>query len=248
MKKLISLLFLLVMAGSSFAQSAEQVVSGYLNAVGGVDKLKAIQSVKATGTFQQGGMNIPFVMFQKRPNKQLIEVTFQGMTQKLCYDGTMGWLINPFQGRTTAEKMDADQEKQQKFQADIDGPFINSKEKGFLIEYVGEEDLEGSPVYRIKVTSKEGDLREYYFDKDSYLMVKEKDFIKNQDGSTSDSETNYSDYKETAGILMPFTIENVSEYQGQRYSSFLKMETMEHNIAIDDAMFKMPETAPAGNK
>jgi hypothetical protein len=236
------------MAGSSFAQSAEQVVSGYLNAVGGVDKLKAIQSVKATGTFQQGGMNIPFVMFQKRPNKQLIEVTFQGMTQKLCYDGTMGWLINPFQGRTTAEKMDADQEKQQKFQADIDGPFINSKEKGFLIEYVGEEDLEGSPVYRIKVTSKEGDLREYYFDKDSYLMVKEKDFIKNQDGSTSDSETNYSDYKETAGILMPFTIENVSEYQGQRYSSFLKMETMEHNIAIDDAMFKMPETAPAGNK
>ena len=108
MKKII---LIFVAAFASFqmhAQNADAVIAGYVKAIGGIEKLKSIQTVKATGNFQQGGMDIPFVMTQKRPNKQIIEVTFQGMTQKICYDGTSGWMINPFQGRTNAEKMDAE--------------------------------------------------------------------------------------------------------------------------------------------
>src|SRR5262245_8879642 len=99
MKKILAFLFIVIGAFSVKAQTADDVLKNYFNAIGGLDKVKKIQSMKATGNFQQGGMNIPFVMTQKRPNLQLIEVTFQGMTQKIAYDGTMGWMINPFQGR-----------------------------------------------------------------------------------------------------------------------------------------------------
>ena len=63
-----------------------------------------------------------------------------------------------------------------------------------------------------------------------------------QDGSTNESETNFSDYKEVNGILMPHTVENIGEFQGQRFSSFIKIDSIEQNVAIDDALFKMPDS------
>jgi outer membrane lipoprotein-sorting protein len=242
MKKILAFISFIALGFVGYAQNTDEVIKGYFNAVGGADKMKALQSVKATGNFQQGGMNIPFVMYQKRPMKQLLEVTFQGMTQKIAYDGTSGWIINPFSGRTTAEKMDADQEKETRFQADIDGPFIDYAAKGYKVDYAGEEDIEGSPAYHLIVTTREGDVRDYYFDKDSYLMIKQKDHVKMQDGSTNESETNFSDYKEVNGILMPHTVENIGEFQGQRFSSFIKIDSIEQNVAIDDALFKMPDS------
>jgi len=91
-------------------------------------------------------------------------------------------------------------------------------------------------------------VRDYYFDKDAYLLVKQKDHIKMQDGSTDDSESNFSDYKEVNGLLVAFTVENVSEYQGQKYSSFIKMDSLQYNVPIDDSIFKMPDTAATPNK
>lgn len=79
-------------------------------------------------------------------------------------------------------------------------------------------------------------------------MVKQKDHVKMQDGSTSDSETNFSDYKEVNGLLMAHTVENISEYQGQKYSSFIKMDSIELNASIDDAIFKMPESGSDSTK
>lgn len=241
MKNLIAVFVLLILALGARAQSTDEVIKHYFKAIGGVDKLKSLQSMKATGNFQQGGMNIPFVMYQKRPMKQLLEVTFQGMTQKIAFDGTSGWVVNPFSGRTNAEKMDADQEKETRYQADMDGPFVDYAAKGYKVEYSGEEDIDGSPAYHLILTTKEGDTRDYYFDKDSYLMVKQKDHVKMQDGSTNESETNFSDYKEVGGLLFAHTIENISDYQGQKYSSFIKLDVVEQNVTIDDAIFKMPE-------
>ena len=216
-RKIVSILLLSFVGLQLHAQTADDVIKNYLNAIGGADKITKVQSMKGSGNFQQGGQNFPFVIYQKRPNSQLLEATFQGMTQKIAYDGTSGWVINPFQGRSNAEKMDADQEKEYKFQSDIDGPFINSAAKGYTIAYIGQEDIDGSPAYHLTLTTKDGDVRDYYFDKDASLLVKEKDHIKQQDGSTSDGESNYSDYKEVDGMLVAFTVENVNEYQGQKY-------------------------------
>ncbi len=242
--KLIALFMLTFSFTQLHAQSADDVINNYLKAIGGADKLNKLQSMKGWGNFQQGGMNFPFVIYQKKPNSQLLEATFQGMTQKIAYDGasSSGWMINPFQGRSNAEKMDADMEKEYKFQSDIEGPFVNYAAKGYKIAYVGQEDIDGSPAYHLTLTTKEGDIRDYYFDKDASLMVKEKDHIKQADGSTSEGESNFSDYKEVEGMLVPFTVENVSEFQGQKYSSFIKMDSVKYNVSIDDAIFKMPDT------
>src|SRR5450432_2049790 len=121
------------------AQTADDIIKKNVDAVGGADKLKAIQTEVADGKFSQGGIDVPFVLTQKRPNKFMIQATFQGKTQVQSYDGSNGWSINPFQGRDDAEKMDADNLKTTKFQADIDGPLVDYAAKGYKVEYVGEE-------------------------------------------------------------------------------------------------------------
>jgi len=50
-----------------------------------------------------------------------------------------------------------------------------------------------------------------------------------------------SDYKEVNGILMPFTIEQKAVYQGQSYSSFIKLDSIVANGTVDPALFQEPK-------
>ena len=222
------------------AQSADDIIQKNISAKGGADKMKAVQSFIAFGKFSQSGLDIPFIMTQKRPRMFMLQATFQGKTQVQAFDGTTGWAINPFSGRDIAEKMDADALKETKFQADIDGPLVDYASKGYKVEYVGEEDIDGSPTFHLKLTTQEADIYDFYLDKDSYLEVKEKAHIKQQDGTTQDAETNFSNYKETNGILFPYTIENASEYNGQKLSSFINIDSMKVNTTVADSVFTMP--------
>ncbi|MCS6991839.1 MAG: hypothetical protein NZL95_08255 [Chitinophagales bacterium] len=240
MRKTAALLsFLLPFA--TLAQTADQIIQEYLRAIGGLEKLKKVQTVKMTGNFVQGTLTIPMTLYQKRPNMHLVEVTFQGMTQKIAYDGKEAWSIDPFQGRTVAAKLDADQTKQQRFQADIDGPLVDYAAKGYKVDYVGKETIDGVPAFHLRLTTQEGDIYDYFFDEETYLLIKEKSNVKMQDGSVESQEINFSDYKEINGLLIPHSMEMVGEFQGQKFSSYINIESVVHNVPLDESMFRMPE-------
>jgi outer membrane lipoprotein-sorting protein len=240
MKKIFSMLLIMAAALIAQAQSADDIISKYIEAIGGRDKIKAITSMKVNAKLQQGGQEIPGIIYKKRPNLFELEYTVQGKTGREGFDGTDGWNFNPFSGRDYAEKMDADELKTTKFESNFDEALIDYAKKGYKVSYVGEEDADGSPAYHLALTTQEGDVYDYFLDKDSYLPVKLKAHVKMQDGSTADFETNFSDYKEAGGVLIPYTVENVQEYQGEKYSRFLKVDSVEVNVPVDDSIFKMP--------
>src|SRR5262245_36639894 len=111
--------------------TVDEIVAKYVQAVGGRDKLKAVQSMKMTGKMILGqGLEAPFVLELKRPQAVRMDFTFQGMTASSAFDGDQGWRVMPFQGNTNPEPLSADEIKQVKDQADIDGPLVDYKEKG----------------------------------------------------------------------------------------------------------------------
>ena len=152
-KVLLSLLFVISISGKIFSQDADEIVNKYVNAMGGLDKIQAIKTIKLTGKVTAGGMDIPFSEICKRPLMVVMESTIQGMTMKQVYDGTQGWMINPFMGKKDPDLMSKDAEKAIKRNADFEGQLINYKDKGSKIELIGKEDLEGSQVYNIKLMS-----------------------------------------------------------------------------------------------
>jgi hypothetical protein len=223
-----------------FSQDADEIVNKYINAIGGLEKIKAINTIKMTGKVTAGSMDIPFSEICKRPQMVIMESTIQGMTMKQVYDGTQGWTINPFMGKKDPDLMSKDAEKAIQRNADFEGQLINYKDKGSKIELIGKEDLEGSQVYNIKLTDKNNDITNYYIDADSYLVVKQNDKLK-FDTKEISSESMLSNYKQVDGVLFPFSIQSKSP-DNPMGDAKIVVDSIQTNIPIDDSIFKMPVT------
>jgi outer membrane lipoprotein-sorting protein len=223
---------------SAHAQTADEIVSRYIQKIGGMDKISAIKTMRSTGKFTGGGgFEALIVNENKRPDMVRNEMSLQGMTAISAYNGKSGWKINPFGGKKDAESMSDEELKQVVEAADIDGPLINAAAKGNKIEYIGKEEYEGSDVFKLKVTLAGGTVKYFYLDTDYYVPIKieTKRMVR---GTEVEFEQILGDYKEAGGVYFPFSIE--SGPKGGSFHSTVTFETIEINPVIDDSRFMMP--------
>lgn len=221
------------------AQTADDIINKNLQAMGGKDKLKAVQSVRMTGTLTVGpGMEAPVTLEMKRPNMMRMDFTLQGMTGSQAYDGTSGWSLMPFGGSTAPQPMSADDAKLAAEQADMDGPLMDYKDKGHTVELLGKEQVEGADTYKLKLTKKDGTITVYYIDAEQFLVIKQeaKRVIR---GAELETETIVGDYKAVNGLMMAHSIDGGAKGQPARQK--LTVSKIEINVPIEDARFKMPK-------
>src|ERR1700693_3456137 len=234
-------LFVFVLLGplAVFAQTVDEVIAKNIQAHGGLEKLKAVQSIRTTGKFNQGSFRAAFLQENKRPDKVREELLVQGLTQIQAYDGKTGWQISPFGGRKDPELMSQDDVKSLQIDADIDGPMVNYKEKGHKAELMGHDSVEGTDCYKLKLTLKNGDVRYYFLDADSFLEIK----MENQSnirGAVVFTENFYGDYEQVNGLYYTFAFE--SGQKGSQARSKFTVEKLEVNVPLADSLFTMPVT------
>lgn len=237
MKKSLLLIasLLLVAGGSLLAQSLDEVLAEHFSATG-QDNLLKVNSQKVTGKVIQSGMEIPFIQYAKRPRKVRIEATLQGLTLIQTFNGTEGWVINPFAGVTTPQPMTEDQLRSIKYQADNDGMLWNWKDKGYQVTLEGKEDMEGTSCYKVKLVTEPGDVFTFYIDADSYIMLRQNAKMKVM-GNESESDNYYSNYTMVEGIAMPGKAE--TKMNGQLVVTLI-FEKIELNPELEDTMFDKP--------
>ena len=90
------LLFSLSMMQISFSQSVDDVINKHVEAVGGLDKINAVKSIRITGKFSSEGTDIPIVITRKGNDKIRMDLTISDRRLVMTYDGTEGWMTNPF--------------------------------------------------------------------------------------------------------------------------------------------------------
>jgi Outer membrane lipoprotein-sorting protein len=227
---------------SAGAQTVDEVIAKNIQARGGVEKLKAVHSLRSTAKLTQGSFRAEFRQENKRADKVREEFIIQGLAQVQAYDGKTGWQISPFGGRKDPELLSQDDLKSLVVDADMDGPLMEYKEKGHKAELVGHDSMEGTDCFKIKLSMKNGDVRYYYLDSDSYLELK----IEIQTtirGALQESELYYGDYEQVNGIFYPFTIEQAQKGNSSRTQ--ISVEKIEQNVAMEDAVFSMPTSKPA---
>lgn len=225
-------------AVAAAAQTAEELVAKNLQARGGTDKIKAVNTVKMSGTAYVG-LNAGFTQENKRPNMIRQNFTLQGMTQIQAYDGSVGWQISPFEGRKDAELMGEDDTRDLLDNSDIDGPLVDYQSKGNKVEYLGHDIVDGDDAYKLKVTLKNGDILYYYLDPDTYLEIKteRQEFIR---GSIRDVEQLLGSYKQVAGVYYPYSIEMTTKGGSGPGHARVTFDKIEVNVPIEDSYFKMP--------
>ena len=220
-------------------QTLDEILTKNYQARGGLDKLKAITALKMSGNIviPAQGIEMPMVMWQKNSNKMRIESTFHEKVIVQAYDGQKAWLIMPFMVPDTRE-MSQEQSKEFKDQADSENPLLVYKEKGYKLELLGKEDLEGTSVFKLKLTKGDGREINFYLDATSGIELKSTMVLKSGTSETI-NEIIFGDYKPVDGLLMPFHIENKTNGKTQAQ---LTVATIEINPVIDDAIFVMPLT------
>ncbi len=222
------------------AQTADEIIAKYLTNVGGMDKIQAVTTLRRTGKIVLGGgFEAGVIEESKRPNKLRQEFVFQGMTGVNAYDGKTGWKIEPWQGKKDPEALSEEEMKQIVEDADFDEALVNYRQKGNKVEFAGTEQVEGTDVYKLKVTLASGDLRYYYMDTDYYVPIKI-DIKRMIRGAEQEFETTLGDYKAVAGWYLPYSIETTRK--GSEDTQKITFDKIEANVPVDDGRFAKPGT------
>jgi hypothetical protein len=221
------------------AQTTDEIVAKVLAARGGVEKSKAIQTERITGTiYFNPEMYGLFLAEFKRPGKMHNEVTIQGKTVVRTFNGKDGgWVINPFAGKDSPEPMSADDLKDATNESDFDGPLVDAKAKGNIIELEGTEKVEGRDAYILKVTHKDGTVSSYSFDKETFLLTKWSGVDTTQRNAVT-HQTLFHDYRDVGGLKFPFELD--SNDSGSEVTQKILVEKIELDPQIDDSHFGKP--------
>jgi outer membrane lipoprotein-sorting protein len=235
------LLLLLFCSSCGFAQTADELVSKNLQAKGGLEKIKAIHSLRTTGNLDTGFFKAVLSSESQRPDLYRTNMTVQGMTRVQAYDGATAWQISPFNGKKDPQLMGEDESRGLIEEADFDGPLVDAQAKGNKVEYLGHDQVDGDDAYKLKVTLKNGDILYYYLDPDTYLeiQIERQQFIR---GSVRESVTLLGSYKAVNGVMYPFSIEAGPKNDPDSRAR-ITIQKIEANVPVNEADFKMPAAA-----
>lgn len=236
-------------AAQAGALSVDELIAKNIEARGGIEKIKAINSLKLTGKIRAGGggssIELAYAEMRQRPGLLRSEVSWQGLTAVTAFDGSVGWQVQPFQGRRDPEKIAADEVRSLRHVADIEGPLVDCKAKGNTVEYMGTEDVDGTDAHKLKVTFNDGDVRYVYLDPDYFLEIRVLDQVRIR-GAEYEQETDLGNYELVEGVYMPFAVE--SGGKGGPKGQKIIIEKAEVNVAMDEALFRFPAAATAEQK
>ncbi|HEY5036617.1 MAG TPA: hypothetical protein VII74_05750 [Chthoniobacterales bacterium] len=222
--------------------TVDELVAKNLKAKGGEAALKAIHTIRFEGRLlvNNGQMQLTYTQVKKRPDKVRTNAVLQGMTLVQAYNGNSGWKVFPFQGRKDPEKMSGDEAKSLVEDAEIGGPLEDWKAQGKTLSYLGTEDIDGTPAYKLKVERKNGDISYVYLDPDYYLEIRIDD-QRTEQGARVEVQSDFGDYEKVDGVYFPFSIE--SGPKGSTDKQQVIVDKAEANIPVDDAIFDFPATA-----
>jgi outer membrane lipoprotein-sorting protein len=217
--------------------TADQIIQKHVEAIGGVEKLNAIHTLVVTGKASiLGQTEAPLVIQVMRPNRMRLEITYQGKTVVQAFDGTTAWTINPLVDPEPRESTDDDTRAAQESSDFIGGNLVDYKSKGNMIQLVDREEIAGLAVYKLKITKPSGSVEYDYLDAKSFLPVKTEG-KRFQFGQQILYESRIADYKPVEGVLMPFS---VKQLVNGRLAMEITIEKMDANVAVDEAVFRMP--------
>jgi hypothetical protein len=239
MRRIAAVLMVLA-APTVLAYTADELAAKNVAAKGGLEKINAIQSLRLSGKLlvNGGALELGYVALIKRPGSIRYEALLQGLTQIQAYDGTQAWQINPFQGRKDPEKLSVDDAKGLGEDAvDFIGPLVDYKAKGYALDYLGTEDVDGTEAHKLRVTRPNGDLTYVYLDPEYFLEIRTVN-RRIEHGVPNETVTDYGDYEKVDGVYLPF--EQDSGRKGSSDRQRVRFEKAEANVPAADTRFRFP--------
>lgn len=232
MKKLLFVLIVVITATSLSAQSLESIVNKHKDAVG-AKTLMGFKTIAIEAQMEQMGMIMELKMYEKAPDKIKVLTSVNGMEMIQVVNGDRGYMVNPMMGSTDPVPLPAEQLAQMKNNGMLKNT-LGEQLKAGKLELVGEEDIDGSPAYKIKSLSEAGEMI-FFVDKKSYYVTSTNMSV-NQGGIDMDIMMKMSNFEKIKGVTFARKIDT---YMGGQMLGSLSYNTIEFDKAIDDSEFEI---------
>jgi hypothetical protein len=229
----LSILFLFGTVILANAQTVDEVVTKHIKALGGAEKLSAVNSIMMENTLGAQGMEFENKMIVVVGKAMRSESKIMGNDMVQAFDGQTAWAIMPSMmgGTGDPEPMPEELSKGLKGQTNP-FPLFNFASRGAKLELVGTEKVKDADAHHVKLTSAEGSVSEYWIDSQSGNITKVK---VSQNGQ--EAEMFYSKFKDVEGITFPMSMEMANPMAG---TITIDTKVITINGAIDEAIFKLP--------
>jgi len=223
------------------AQNVDEIIEKHLAAMGGRAALEKITSRKATGTVAittpAGDLPGTVELLHKAPNKTRayvkLDLTAMGMAEPMIidqrFDGVRGIATNSLQGDNEFSGKQLENMKNNTFPS----PLLSYKTAGVKVELSAKETVNGRSAIVLLLTPKAGSPARLFIDAETYMLLRTVTTMESPETGEFEQIGDVSDYRTVDGIKIPFKIVNSSAIQ----TITIKLDKVEHNVAIDDAMF-----------
>jgi outer membrane lipoprotein-sorting protein len=221
--------------------TADEVVDKHFAALGGRAAIAKITSRRATGkvaiTTPTGDLPGTIELTAKAPNKTRalikLDLTAAGMPDPMVidqkFDGTAAWVLNSMQGDTAITGNRLDNMRNNAFPS----PLMNYRAAGATLELLPRELVGGKQLIVLRLSPKLGSSVKMYFDPETFMLVRTWAKVTDPELGELEQTSEVSDYRDVGGVKVPFKVINANNVQ----TVTVTLEKVEHNVAIDDAMF-----------
>ncbi|MEM1319589.1 MAG: insulinase family protein [Bacteroidota bacterium] len=212
--------------------TADKVIASYIQAIGGMDKVKEVKSMSMTMEAEFQGMKLVNELHQQEPNKYSMSLSMMGsVMQKEVTNGEKGMKA----GQAGTGAVEGEELNEMKERALI-FPELTYAEKGYKLALKGIEPVDGKDAYKVNIESPSGKKSTDFFDAESGLKIKSMEEI-DMGGQKAYQTAEIQDYKEIDGVKVPHTM--VISGGGLPMALTMKITDIKVNNTIDPAIFKV---------
>src|SRR5665648_1029206 len=155
-------------ASDVYKRQGMDVISNYVEAIGGKDKLSKVNDVTIKMGMSMQGMNIEMVSKQKAPNMMSMETLMGGnvMSTQVC-NGVKA-MVKSQMGN---QELTGTQLEEMIAQSTLNAELYLDK-LGITTELKGSEDVDGQPAWKVQINLPSGKNTVDFYDQKSGLKVK----------------------------------------------------------------------------
>jgi hypothetical protein len=175
-----AILLLLLAGPASSEPTLEEIVTRHVEALGGEEALRSIETLRKTGTYVYNGIEHPLRSFHKlgrRSREEIDGLQIWGTGRREGHvvlrgtNGAVAWnldasraaewsAIPPFRAAILRED------------SDLTGALFDAAKKGHRVELLEPGDVEGKPAHRLRVTLASGFEQIWFLDVETFLVLR----------------------------------------------------------------------------
>jgi|GEM_PF-794523 len=230
---------ILVVSPRSYAQSTDQVINQYIDAIGGRSKVSKIKSMSIERQSEINGIKVTLnetVVIGKGYRSEINLGNLFQVTE--TYNPKEAFTLNPLSGSKSSQNIpDAKYTAGKEKIFSILGLFLEYKNLGYTGETLGSQKSDGAELVKIRLKSTDGVESLYYFNKKTHLLVKSVTIL-NSFGLKKELISQYDDYRQIQNIKYPYRLSSNDNIAGLFLTSEIKK--IEINQSINAKLFERP--------